>query len=76
MLKVGDERHDDRCRTIRDPATSVTNSYGQLHGAANVVAAGGGLFPSIGAVSPAFTVLALANRTAAAMLADWNRFAA
>ena len=60
----------------RDLATSVTNGYGQLHDAANVVAAGAGLFPSIGAVSPTFTVLALADRTAARMLADWPGFAA
>lgn len=46
-----------------DPATSVTNSYGQLHQAPNVVIAGGGLFPSIGAVSPTFTILALAERS-------------
>ena len=51
-------------------ATSVANSYGQLHGVPNLVAAGGGLFPSIGAVSPTFTVLALADRTAARMIAN------
>ena len=60
----------------RDPATAVANSYGQLHGVPNLVAAGGGLFPSIGAVSPTFTVLALADRTAARMIADWASFAA
>jgi choline dehydrogenase-like flavoprotein len=60
----------------RDPAYSVTNDLGQVHGHANLVAAGGGLFPSIGAVSPTFTVLALADRTAAAMISDWERFAA
>jgi choline dehydrogenase-like flavoprotein len=51
-----------------DPAESVTNGYGQLHEAANVVIAGGGLFPTIGAVSPTFTVLAVAERTARRML--------
>ncbi|GGI71459.1 hypothetical protein GCM10007973_05540 [Polymorphobacter multimanifer] len=60
----------------RDPVTSVTNDIGQIHGAANVVVAGGGLFPSIGAVSPTFTVLALAARTAAAMIDERGRFAA
>lgn len=58
----------------RDPATSVTNDLGQVHGVPNLVAAGGGLFPSIGAVSPTFTVLALADRTAATMISDWGRF--
>ncbi len=60
----------------RDPASSVTNDLGQVHGAPNVVVAGGGLFPSIGAVSPTFTVLALAARTAAAMIDERGRFAA
>jgi choline dehydrogenase-like flavoprotein len=59
-----------------DPTTSVTNDLGQVHGHPNLVAAGGGLFPSIGAVSPTFTVLALADRTAARMIDDWERFAA
>jgi len=59
-----------------DPATSVTDSFGRLHEAANVVAAGGGLFPSIGAVSPTFTVLALADRTAGDMIAHWDTYAA
>lgn len=60
----------------RDPAASVTDASGRVHGRPNLIAAGGGLFPSIGAVSPTFTVLALANRTAAAMLDDWEGFAA
>lgn len=60
----------------RDPATSVTDGWGRLHGVPGVTIAGGGLFPSIGAVSPTFTVLAVADRTAAAMVADWDGFAA
>ena len=60
----------------RDPATSVTDAYGRLHGVPGVVIAGGGMFPSIGAVSPTFTVLALADRAAAAMTRDWDGFAA
>lgn len=51
-----------------DPARSVTDSYGALHDAPNVLVAGAGLFPGIGAVSPTFTVLALADRTAARVL--------
>jgi choline dehydrogenase-like flavoprotein len=51
-----------------DPARSVTNGYGQLHEAPNVVVAGGGLFPTIGAVSPTFTLMAMADRTAARMI--------
>jgi choline dehydrogenase-like flavoprotein len=46
-----------------DPARSVTDSYGRLHDAQNVLVAGGGLFPTIGAVSPTFSILSLAART-------------
>lgn len=50
--------------------TSVTDGHGRLWGAPGVWVAGAGLFPSIGAVSPTFTVLALADRTAAALAAS------
>jgi choline dehydrogenase-like flavoprotein len=56
------------------PATSVTDAYGRVHDAPNVVVAGGGLFPAIGAVSPTFTILALAERAAARMIAHPGEF--
>lgn len=59
-----------------DPATSVCDDLGRVHGQPNVVVAGGGLFPTIGAVSPTFTVLALAERTAAKMVSERGAFAA
>jgi choline dehydrogenase-like flavoprotein len=58
-----------------DPSSSVASAYGQLHDAPNVLVAGGGLFPTIGAVSPTFTLLALAERTAARLLSNWSDFA-
>jgi choline dehydrogenase-like flavoprotein len=58
-----------------DPAESVTDPYGRLHEAQNVVVAGSGLFPSGGAVSPTFTLLALANRTATRMTDAPEEFA-
>ncbi len=58
-----------------DPATSVTDSYGCLHDAPGVVIAGGGLFPTTGAVSPTFTVLALAERSAERMIHHAAEFA-
>lgn len=58
-----------------DPATSVTDAYGRLHEASNVVVAGSGLFPSGGCVSPTFTLLALADRTAERMIAHPEEFA-
>ena len=57
-----------------DASNSVVNSYGQLHEAPNVIIAGGGQFPTIGAVSPTFTLLALADRTAAHVIAHASEF--
>ncbi|MEM6850453.1 MAG: GMC family oxidoreductase [Pseudomonadota bacterium] len=57
------------------PETSVTDPYGRLHEAPNVVVAGSGLFCSSGAVSPTFTILALARRTAREMIARPEEFA-
>jgi choline dehydrogenase-like flavoprotein len=54
----------------RDPATSVTDHSGRLHDAPDLFVAGAGLFPSIGALSPTFTVLALADRTARTLLQE------
>lgn len=51
-----------------DPQASVTDSYGRAHDVPNLFIAGAGLFPTIGAVSPTFTLLALADRTAAHLL--------
>lgn len=59
-----------------DPAASVCDDLGRVHGSPNVVVAGGGLFPTIGAVSPTFTVLALSERTAESMTADRGAFPA
>jgi len=47
-----------------DPAASVTDSLGRVHGIDNLWVAGPGLFPTSGAVNPTFTVHALALRTA------------
>jgi choline dehydrogenase-like flavoprotein len=56
-------------------ASSVTNSYGQLHDIPNLVVAGPGLFPTSGGVNPTFTVHALAARSAARLLATWKQVA-
>lgn len=54
-----------------DPATSVTNSYGQSHDIENLFIAGPGLFPGSGAVNPTFTIHALALRAVEQLLRDW-----
>lgn len=55
-----------------DPANSVTDSFGRLHGMRNLFVAGPGLFPTGGGVNPTFTVHALARRTAEHILAQWS----
>jgi choline dehydrogenase-like flavoprotein len=55
-----------------DPASSVTNSFGQCHDVPNLVIAGSGLFPTSGGVNPTFTIHALAARASEHLVANWN----
>lgn len=57
-------------------ADSVTNSYGQVHGIANLLICGPGLFPTSGGVNPTFSAHAVTARSAAYLVAEWNRIAA
>jgi choline dehydrogenase-like flavoprotein len=57
-------------------ADSVTNSYGQVHGIANLVIAGPGLFPTSGGVNPTFTAHAVTARSAEHVIGEWNRIVA
>ncbi len=59
----------------RDAQSSVTNSYGQTHDLANLFVAGSGLFPTVGAVNPTFTIHALALRSAQYVLKNWKNLA-
>jgi choline dehydrogenase-like flavoprotein len=56
----------------QDPGTSVTDGYGRLHAVPNLFVTGSGLFPSTAGTSPTFTLLALADRAAAHLLAHWQ----
>jgi choline dehydrogenase-like flavoprotein len=47
-----------------DPARSVTDGSGRVHGVANLVIADGSLFPTVGAVNPGSTIGALALKLA------------
>lgn len=58
-----------------DAATSVTNSYGQTHGVANLFIGGSGLFPTEGALHPTNTLMAVALRGAEHMNAQWSAIA-
>ena len=48
----------------RSAGDSVTNSFGQTHELANLYLAGGGLFPTTGAVNPTNTLMAVSLRGA------------
>ncbi|MCF2938081.1 GMC family oxidoreductase [Paenibacillus alkaliterrae] len=47
-----------------DPAVSVTNRYGQIHGISGLYVAGNSVLPFIGATTPSLTAAAIAIRTA------------
>jgi choline dehydrogenase-like flavoprotein len=50
-----------------DAEVSVTDPFGRLHDAENVVVCDGSLFPTSGAMNPTLTILALALRNATAL---------
>ncbi len=52
------------CRMGKDPATSVTNAWGQVHGHPSVVVADASLMPTSSKVNPYLTIMALADRVA------------
>lgn len=52
------------CRMGTDPATSVTDAWGQVHGMPWLFVADSSLFPRCSEVNPYLTVMALADRVA------------
>lgn len=58
-----------------NPATSVTNSYGQTHDVENLFVSGPSLFPTANAVNPTYTASALATRTSDYILREWPALA-
>jgi acyl-CoA reductase-like NAD-dependent aldehyde dehydrogenase/choline dehydrogenase-like flavoprotein len=56
------------CRMGRDPATSVANPWGELHETAGVWIGDASAFPSASGTNPMATIMALARRTAHAIL--------
>ncbi len=55
----------------KDPARSVTDSFGRCHDIDNLVVAGPGLYPTGGAMNPNFTNHALSLRAAEHLLGNW-----
>ncbi|WP_328803369.1 GMC oxidoreductase [Paenibacillus silvestris] len=64
MPPGGDNHEAGTCRMGDDPSTSATNQYGQIHGISGLYIADNSVLPSMGAVNPTLTTVALAIRTA------------
>ncbi len=58
------------CRMGSDPATSVADGHGQLHGTPGVWIGDASAFPTAPGVNPMVTIMSLAHRTAGAILGD------
>jgi choline dehydrogenase-like flavoprotein len=56
------------CRMGSDPATSVTDAWGRVHGHPGLFVADASLFPTSSKVNPYLTIMALAERTAEEVL--------
>ncbi|CAM4095305.1 GMC oxidoreductase [Paenibacillus alkaliterrae] len=64
-LATGLVYHDmGTCRMGYDPAASVTDPYGQVHGVQGLYVADNSVIPTSGAANPTLTTVALAIRTA------------
>src|SRR5207244_13613972 len=55
-----------------DPATSVTDAYGRVHGLDNVYAAAGSVVVTSGAHNPTNTIMAVALRNMRHLAATWR----
>src|SRR4051812_20985822 len=56
------------CRMGTDPQTSVANPWGELHGTPGVFVGDGSAFPTPSGTNPMISIMALAHRTAEAMV--------
>jgi choline dehydrogenase-like flavoprotein len=62
------------CRMGRDPAATVVDQYGRIHGMRNLFVADASVFPSCVGVNPQVTIMALATRTARHVLERADRY--
>ena len=58
----------------KDAGSSVCDSYGRAHEVANLIVAGGSLFPTAGGGGPTFTIYALADRASDHVLKHWASY--
>jgi choline dehydrogenase-like flavoprotein len=65
LMPPGIDNHEaGTCRMGIDPATSVTNEFGQVHGMSGLFVADNSILPFIGGANPTLTTIAVAMRTA------------
>jgi choline dehydrogenase-like flavoprotein len=62
------------CRMGSDPASTVVDQYGRLHGVRNLFVADASVFPSCLGVNPQVTIMAMATRTAFHILGKADRY--
>jgi choline dehydrogenase-like flavoprotein len=71
-LKLSGGQHQaGTCRMGDDPATSVTDRWGRVHGHDNVYVADGSVHVTNGGFNPVLTIMALAWRAADHVAAQW-----
>jgi choline dehydrogenase-like flavoprotein len=62
------------CRMGSDPASTVVDQYGRLHGLRNLFVSDASVFPSCLGVNPQVTIMALATRTAFHILEEADHY--
>lgn len=68
----GKDTHETgTCRMGDDPATSVTNRFGQVHGVQGLYVADNSVIPTGGAANPTLTTVALSIHTADHIVRQW-----
>jgi choline dehydrogenase-like flavoprotein len=67
----GGQHQAGTCRMGVDPNTSVTNSWGKIHGHDNLFVADGSLNVTNGGFNPVLTILALSFRVADGIKSSW-----
>jgi choline dehydrogenase-like flavoprotein len=67
----GGQHQAGTCRMGDDPATSVVDAWGRVHGHDNLFIADGSVHVTNGGFNPVLTILALAWRTAENIASGW-----
>jgi choline dehydrogenase-like flavoprotein len=67
----GGQHQAGTCRMGDDPATSVVDAWGRVHGHDNLFIADGSVHVTNGGFNPVLTILALSWRTAENIASGW-----